>query len=29
VKQLIEVYHSEPVKAFLEKRFKGTYLPTW
>jgi D-methionine transport system substrate-binding protein len=29
VKQLIEVYHSDPVKAFLETRFKGTYLPTW
>ncbi|ULK97922.1 MetQ/NlpA family ABC transporter substrate-binding protein [Bradyrhizobium sp. I71] len=29
VRQLIAAYHSEPVKAFLETRFKGTYLPTW
>jgi len=29
VKQLIETYHSEPVKAFLETRFKGTYIATW
>ena len=29
VKQLIEAYHSDQVKAFLETRFKGTYLPTW
>ncbi|WP_315786562.1 MetQ/NlpA family ABC transporter substrate-binding protein [Bradyrhizobium sp. SZCCHNPS1003] len=29
VKQLIEAYHSEPVKAFLETRFKGTYIATW
>jgi D-methionine transport system substrate-binding protein len=29
VKQLISAYHSEPVKQFLETRFKGTYLPTW
>jgi D-methionine transport system substrate-binding protein len=26
VKQLIEAYHSDPVKSFLETRFKGTYL---
>lgn len=29
VKQLVEAYHSEPVKDFLEKRFKGTYIATW
>src|SRR6266481_706083 len=29
VKQLIAAYHSEPVKDFLEKRFKGTYIATW
>jgi D-methionine transport system substrate-binding protein len=29
VKQFIEAYHSEPVKDFLEKRFKGTYIATW
>ncbi|MCS3446579.1 D-methionine transport system substrate-binding protein [Bradyrhizobium elkanii] len=29
VKQLIDAYHSEEVKAFLEKRFKGTYIATW
>ncbi len=29
VKQLIAAYHSEPVKQFLETRFKGTYIPTW
>jgi D-methionine transport system substrate-binding protein len=29
VKQLIDAYHSEPVKAFIETRFKGTYIPTW
>jgi D-methionine transport system substrate-binding protein len=29
VKQLIEAYHSDPVKAFLEARFKGTYIATW
>lgn len=29
VKQLIEVYHSDPVKAFVESRFKGTYIATW
>ncbi|MDU1688378.1 MAG: metal ABC transporter substrate-binding protein, partial [Bradyrhizobium sp.] len=28
-KQLIEAYQSEPVKAFLETRFKGTYIATW
>lgn len=29
VKQLIEAYHSDPVKSFLETRFKGTYVSTW
>jgi len=29
VKQLIEAYHSDPVKQFVETRFKGTYLPAW
>ena len=29
VKQLIEVYRSEQVKAFLDTRFKGTYIATW
>lgn len=29
VKQLVDAYHSQPVKDFLEKRFKGTYAATW
>jgi D-methionine transport system substrate-binding protein len=29
VAQLIEAYHSDPVKQFVETRFKGTYIPTW
>ncbi len=29
VKKLIEAYHSPAVKAFLEKRFAGTYIATW
>lgn len=29
VKQLIEAYHSAPVKEFLDKRFKGTYIAAW
>ena len=29
VKQLVEAYRSEEVKAFLDKRFKGTYIATW
>jgi len=29
VKQLVDAYHSEKVKAFLDKRFKGTYIATW
>ncbi len=29
VKDLIAAYHSEPVKQFLDTRFKGTYIATW
>jgi D-methionine transport system substrate-binding protein len=29
VKELIDAYHSDPVKDFLENRFKGTYIATW
>ena len=29
VRQLIDAYHSDAVKDFLEKRFKGTYLAAW
>jgi D-methionine transport system substrate-binding protein len=29
VQQLIAAYHSEPVKQFLDTRFKGTYIATW
>ncbi|SDS54379.1 MetQ/NlpA family ABC transporter substrate-binding protein [Bradyrhizobium canariense] len=29
VKQLIEAYHSDPVKNFIDTRFKGTYIATW
>ncbi|ABD86140.1 MetQ/NlpA family ABC transporter substrate-binding protein [Rhodopseudomonas palustris] len=29
VKQLIEAYHSAPVRQFIETRFKGTYLAAW
>ena len=29
VKKLIEAYHSPAAKAFLEKRFAGTYIATW
>ncbi len=29
VKQFIEAYQSQPVKDFLDKRFKGTYIATW
>lgn len=29
VKDLVAAYHSQPVKEFLEARFKGTYIPTW
>lgn len=29
VTKLIEAYHSEPVKRFLDTRFNGTYIATW
>jgi D-methionine transport system substrate-binding protein len=29
VKQLIDAYHSDPVKTFIETRFKGTYIAAW
>ncbi len=29
VKDLIAAYHSDPVKKFLDTRFKGTYIATW
>jgi D-methionine transport system substrate-binding protein len=29
VAQLIDAYHSQAVKDFLDKRFKGTYIATW
>jgi D-methionine transport system substrate-binding protein len=29
VKQLVDAYHSEPVKQFVDSRFKGTYIATW
>jgi D-methionine transport system substrate-binding protein len=29
VARLIDAYHSQPVKEFLDKRFKGTYIATW
>jgi D-methionine transport system substrate-binding protein len=29
VKQLIEAYHSDQVKNFIESRFKGTYIAAW
>lgn len=29
VKQLIDAYHSETVKQFLDTRFKGSYIATW
>jgi D-methionine transport system substrate-binding protein len=29
VTQLIDAYHSQPVKDLLEKRFKGTYIVAW
>jgi D-methionine transport system substrate-binding protein len=29
VKALIEAYHSDQVKQFIETRFKGTYLASW
>lgn len=29
VKKLVEAYQSEPVKQFIQTRFKGSYLPAW
>ncbi len=29
VKELISAYHSEPVRQFLETRFKGSYIAAW
>jgi D-methionine transport system substrate-binding protein len=29
VKQLVDAYRSPEVKAFLDKRFNGTYIATW
>jgi D-methionine transport system substrate-binding protein len=29
VKQLIDAYHSDQVKNFIESRFKGTYIAAW
>jgi D-methionine transport system substrate-binding protein len=29
VAQLMDAYHSQAVKDFLDKRFKGTYIATW
>ncbi len=29
VRQFVDAYRSQPVKEFLEKRFKGTYAATW
>lgn len=29
VRQLIDAYHSEPVKAFVQQRFKGAYVAAW
>ncbi|MEI7607065.1 MAG: MetQ/NlpA family ABC transporter substrate-binding protein [Rhodospirillaceae bacterium] len=29
IKRYIEIYRSQPVKAFIETRFKGTILTTW
>ena len=29
VKQLVDAYHSDAVKQFVETRFKGTYIPAW
>jgi len=29
VQQLIDAYHCDPVKGFLDKRFKGAYIATW
>ena len=29
LKRYIDIYRSQPVKTFIETRFKGTILPTW
>jgi D-methionine transport system substrate-binding protein len=29
VKDFIAAYHSDPVRDFVQTRFKGTYLPAW
>jgi len=29
VKQLVDAYHSDEVKAFIETQFKGALIPTW
>jgi D-methionine transport system substrate-binding protein len=29
VKDLIDAYHSDQVKSFIENRFKGTYIANW
>jgi D-methionine transport system substrate-binding protein len=29
VKALIDAYHSDQVKSFIETRFKGSYIATW
>ena len=29
IKRYIDIYRSQPVKAFIETRFNGTILPTW
>ncbi len=29
VKQLVDAYHSDPVKQFILTRFKGAYVPSW
>ena len=29
IKRYIDIYRSQPVKTFIETRFKGTILPTW
>ena len=29
VAKLVDAYRSEPVREFVETRFKGTYIATW
>ena len=29
IKKLIEIYHSEPVKKYIESQFKGNLIPLW